>query len=141
MFPDAPIEEWHTGEFTYLGGYKTAMTMEDRRADREAYWQRSDPYYRHNPEVETFNDFITRVSDNLDKLCQLKDKTILFFGHQQFMLAMLWLNKGEHAEINEQSMREFKQFMADNKIPNGSLVSFDIDEKKWDILFEPEKSS
>jgi len=140
LFPDVQLEVWDTQEFNYLAKFHGIVTSTaDRRAERNAYWDRSEPDFVHSPGSESFNDFASRVSKAMEKL-RSTEKTTLFFGHEQFMCCLLWLTSGERDEMTSDTMKEFRSFMAANRIPNGSLVSLDSDAKSWEVLFVPKNS-
>lgn len=93
-FPAVRDEAWPIQEFTYLAPARCAgTTAEQRRAWVEDYWGAADADRCDGEGAESFNDFIARVDNTVARLAQFaggSDRTVLLFGHGQFINAMRW---------------------------------------------------
>ena len=87
------IEEWAVQEFTFLHQAKhNGTTTEERRSFAEAYWDRSDPYYKDGEDSESFDEFVKRVLSIRERLILRNEESIIIFSHGYFMRAFMFLN-------------------------------------------------
>jgi broad specificity phosphatase PhoE len=85
-YPAVPFETWPVQEFTFLDPAKCAMTsLDQRRAQRRAYRNRNDPVDRDGNDAESFNDFVQRAVDFLERARTLPSGTTYVFTHSFFM--------------------------------------------------------
>ncbi|MCB2183006.1 MAG: histidine phosphatase family protein [Desulfobulbaceae bacterium] len=87
-YPQTPVEEWPVQEFTYLSpaAYQ-GTTAAQRRPQIDAYWRKSDPKF-HHPGAESFSVFLSRVTEVIERLKQLKGFVmIISHGHT---IRLLW---------------------------------------------------
>lgn len=110
-FPAVRVEGWPIQEFTYLAPTRCAgTTAEQRRAWVEAYWGVADPDRCDGEGAESFNEFIARVDNTVARLAQFageSDRTVLLFGHGQFINAMRWRRSNLGAGQWMSSFRDF----------------------------------
>ncbi len=126
MFRIKSVEEWEVQEFTYLSPvYLGYSTPNDRRPLVDAYWEQCDPLYTDGRGSESFKVFIGRVRGFIR---QLKDRreNIAIFSHEQFITAVLWVLKRGPTEITSDVMRDFRDFLDQNRIPNGAIVDMKV---------------
>ncbi len=123
IFRHIPEEEWPVHEFTYLSSWhKESSTVEDRREYVEGYWELSNPVYSDGPESETFEQFIKRAQKVMIRLKNTTRDTVTIFSHQQFICALLWLSQQDQLDLCSDTMKNFKDFLASNSVPNGAIV-------------------
>lgn len=110
-FPSVRVEEWPIQEFTYLAPARCAGTTADqRRAWVEDYWALADPDRSDGDDAESFNEFLARVDGTAARLAQFSgesDRTILLFGHGQFINAMRWRQSSSGGRQKMPSFRAF----------------------------------
>lgn len=140
-------KEWPVHEFTYLSPSKVAYTtVEDRREQVEAYWKHGDPNYRDGDGAESFVDFMKRVYDVVKRLQSRHEERIAVFSHGQFIAAAHWLLKEYPGLLNgcsvlllkewlaqENRMREFRNFLKANLLPNGAILPVELNKRKPQI--------
>lgn len=149
-------EEWPVQEFTYLSSlHEFCSTLEERRPRVKEYWKDCKPDYVDGPESESFRGFIERVRAFLNRLIKAEEEyeNIAIFSHEQFINAVLWLINCKPVEISSETMREFRTYLDDNRILNGSIVElkFSHRENCWryelktehlkSVVSEPEPES
>lgn len=141
-FPTADVEEWEVQEFTYLSSmHQKCSTVKDRKPLVDIYWTISEPsffepsqrdsYYNQFMPIyhpESFKVFIWRVQAFIRKLKELDDKcqNIAVFSHEQFIAAVHWCLEREPSELTPDSMRDFREFFYENRIPNGGIVELRV---------------
>jgi broad specificity phosphatase PhoE len=139
LFPDVPLEQWDVHEFTYLSPpYFGVSNIHDRRPLVEAYWEQKLPTYEDGPDSESFDAFIKRVRAFITQLQSRQfepDETIAIFSHEQFITAVLWLIERNPTTITRQTMDDFKNFLKQNPVPNGAIVSMQFHQRhhSWRI--------
>ncbi|MFA5340044.1 MAG: histidine phosphatase family protein [Candidatus Omnitrophota bacterium] len=123
-----PHEEWEVHEFTYLAPGRCKNTSSpERRPMVEEYWKKCDPFYCDGEGAESFDDFINRVKRTLGRLRSRRESVIAIFSHEQFIKALLWvIDKGEIARLSSEDMKEYKDLLAVNRIPNCGIVEIEI---------------
>jgi broad specificity phosphatase PhoE len=85
-YSGVPFETWSVQEFTFLDPVKCFMTSRDqRRVQRHEYRNRNDPVYRDGNGAESFNDFVTRAANFLERARKLPAGTTYVFTHSFFM--------------------------------------------------------
>jgi 2,3-bisphosphoglycerate-dependent phosphoglycerate mutase len=130
FFFDVPSEKWPgVREFTYLAQEKCqATTRQQRKPFVDGFWNIPDPDYRdgNDEEVESFRQFLTRVSSALEQLCSRKDDLVVVFTHGQFMQAAKWLWEAHPTHLDEQSKANFRLFCTNNRIPMGAIMPIEI---------------
>lgn len=139
FLPTVLKEEWDVEEFTYLSSFHEFCTAEDRRPLADAYWEQCDPAFIESEGSESFNSFIARVKKTLQRLQDVKQKTIVIFSHDQFICAFLWLltpDSGSALMSKEpgKAMQAYKVFLDNHHIPNGGIVhmQYFLDQNRWD---------
>ena len=134
-FSSIPEEQWSVQEFTYLSSWHIAnSTVEDRQPAVEVYWEElSDPSYNDGPGSESFEQFIERVREVMMRLNDTKYDTIAIFSHQQFIHAILWLLQRNPVDLSSETMKDFRDFLKTNPVPNGAIVrvEFHNSEERW----------
>jgi broad specificity phosphatase PhoE len=68
-------------EFTFLSpALCRNTTAVERTPWVKAYWERCDPDYVHGEGAESYNRFVGRINQSLDKISSLgpKDTTVIF---------------------------------------------------------------
>lgn len=82
-------------------------TAQQRRDWVEDYWVRADPARCDGDGAESFNEFLVRVDDAINRLSQIDSRVVLVFGHGQFINAMRWRCSKEAENQGMQSFRAF----------------------------------
>lgn len=126
-FGTVPVQVWPIEEFTYLSPVRCAGTsVLERRQWVETYWSRADPEYRDGADAETFEQFIARVRQSMERLLAYpgpSDGLCALFGHGQFINAMRWSAQVSTTPLD---MRSFRAFDLLNPIANCQLVALDL---------------
>lgn len=127
-FYNVPCEIWPgVQEFTYLAPEKCrSTTRQARKPLADEFWNTPDPDYRDGNEVESFKQFLTRVSSALEQLRSRNENLIAVFTHGQFMQAAKWLLETHPTHLDEHSKTNFRQFCANNRIPMGAIMPIEI---------------
>ena len=90
-FPDTPVQTWPIQEFSYLSYEQYNNTDSKQRGGLSRnYFREADPDLVLGEGGESFNQFIGRIENTLDKLHNASEKSIILFGHGWFMRATLW---------------------------------------------------
>jgi probable phosphoglycerate mutase len=134
LFPTVPREVWAVHEFTYLGlQHDILSTIKERRAFVQNYWGRCKPFDVESPDSESFVLFIKRVKHLLFRLKQTSYDTIAVFSHEQFICAFLWCLQRGWLNLTQDDMKDYREFLDANPIPNGGIVrvQFDDDYASW----------
>jgi broad specificity phosphatase PhoE len=134
-FPFVPEEEWPVHEFTYLSPsyWNEDTTSKDREPLVKAYWETCDPAYVDGPGSESFVLFIKRIKQFLFRLRETSHDTIAVFSHEQFICAFLWCLQLGWLNLTQDDMKDYREFLDANPIPNGGIVrvQFDDDYASW----------
>lgn len=130
-FSDTPIETWDVQEFVYLNLQKwQGTTKYDRRPMASEYWEKYDPNYSDGEGAESFNQFIARAKETLDKLKRSSNDFTVIFSHGRFIrLICLLLYKPDLMphELLEHLYRK-KPFRT---VQNGEIVKLKTDGKQF----------
>lgn len=124
-FPEVPLKVWNVHEFTYLSSvHAEQTTTEDRRPMVEAYWQQCHPNRRDGPGSESFIQFMKRARKVFKTITTLRGKSrcLAIFSHEQFIKAILWLSEYEPMRLDAQAMRNFRDFLDVEPLPNGAII-------------------
>lgn len=128
LFPSVPREVWPVYEFTYLGSqHNTLSTIEQRRPLVERYWDQCKPSAIESPDSESFISFIMRVKKVLFQLKGTSYETIVVFSHEQFICAFLWWLQQGWLNLSEDDMKDYREFLHMNHIPNGAIVRVELE--------------
>lgn len=120
-WPAVKLETWPIHELTYLSPTLcSGTTVETRRPMAEAYWERSDPTYRHGPDAETFAEFMQRIGAFRQRLIALPGDFAIIVGHGQFFRAFLEGLDGW--EPTAEAMRRFRRTETSRPMANGEIV-------------------
>ncbi len=136
-FPTADVEEWEVQEFTYLSSmHQERSTTQDRKPLVDIYWTMCEPsfrdgfysYFMLSSHSESFKVFIWRVQAFIRKLKELDDRcqNIAVFSHEQFIAAVLWCIEHRPGELTSDSMRDFRHFFNQHRLPNGGIVELKV---------------
>jgi broad specificity phosphatase PhoE len=151
LFLTAAVEEWEVQEFTYLSSmHQEQSTTEDRKPLVEIYWSMCEPSFTDssypysilNPHAESFKVFIWRVQAFIRRLRELDNKcqNIAVFSHEQFIAAALWWIERRPTQITPDTMRDFRHFFKQNRLPNGGIVELKVrrshDEWRYELITE-----
>lgn len=91
-FPDVPVEVWPVFEFTFLDAVKCRNTSARERLPMvKEYFRRRDPAYRDAPSCDSFNDFVDRSLEFINRARSMRDKLVYVFTHSQFMALTMYL--------------------------------------------------
>jgi probable phosphoglycerate mutase len=134
LFPFVPREVWEVHEFTYLGlQHDILSTINERRVFVQNYWNRCKPFAVESPDSESFVLFIKRVKHLLFRLKATSYDTIAVFSHEQFICAFLWCLQRGWPNLTQDDMKDYREFLDANPIPNGGIVrvQFDDDYASW----------
>ncbi len=127
-FAGVPAEEWNIHEFTFLAADKYKNTTnEERRPDLMKFWTNADPDHRDGDDSETFNEFVGRCRDTVEKMKKAQGDTILVFCHGYTMNCLCYLLDGKFDKgVTPQSMLDFWDWHAENKIDNCATIEFAV---------------
>lgn len=136
-FPGTPYELWPIQEFTYLSPDRCRGTSPaQRRPWVDNFWRTSDPNLVDGPGAESFNEFIARVHNALNRLTSFhstRDVTVAMFGHGQFFQAMRWLIQQGSKEIDHCAMCSFRQIDLNLPIRNAEGFVATFDGRRWAV--------
>lgn len=135
-YPAASYGDWHYAyELDFLGRFHGILSnLSDRAATVEEFWERADPAYRDG--AETFDEFVSRGEKLLEQL-HSSEQTIVVFSHEMLMDLLRWLLVNEHPTITSASMRDYRNFMLENRIKNCALIAVNPEKKLWHELYAP----
>jgi broad specificity phosphatase PhoE len=120
-WPAAKLEVWPIQELTYLSPALCAgTTVDTRRPMVEDYWERSDPFYRHGPDAETFVEFMRRIGSFRERLIARPGDFAAIVGHGQFFRAFLEGLDGW--EPTAASMQRFRRTETSRPMANGEVI-------------------
>ena len=104
-FPSVPVENWPIYEYTYLNAEQYANTTKQQRGIPSLkYFMKLDSDLNLGTGAESYNEFIQRVDNCLDKIKELDQKFIILFGHGWFIKATLWRLLQSKALLGEQEI-------------------------------------
>lgn len=131
-FADVPTDEWNVHEFTFLAVEKYKNTTnDDRKEDLMAFWTKADPAHRDGASSESFNEFVDRCRDTVNKMKDAPGNNVIVFCHGYTMNCIRYLLEGKFDEgVTPQSMLDFWDYHAMNKIDNCEILEFDVDGDK-----------
>lgn len=129
LFPCVPSEVWAVHEFTYLGLQHDILTsIKERRAVVQNYWKECKPFSVESADSESFVSFIKRVRQFLFLLKKTNYNNIAVFSHEQFMCAFLWYLQRGWLNLTQDEMKDYREFLDANRIPNGGIVQVQFDD-------------
>jgi broad specificity phosphatase PhoE len=138
-FPNSPIEEWPLHEFTYLdtGNYR-GKTQQDRLRPAQEYWERCQPDCRDGEGAESFNGFMLRIRDGIDRLRKSRASFTAVFTHGYVMKAILWelLFHGDRSPLP--FMRGFREFLNAVPVENGMVLPILADDEGQFFVGSPQ---
>lgn len=133
-FAQVPVEYWPIHEFTYLPPSQCAnTTFEQRRSWVNSYWDAADPQMVTGLGAESFCSFMERVQLTLVRLAGVRGRSIVVFGHGQFMQAIRWLVLGLDKKNGHEDMCQFRAYDRENVIKNGNGFSLMHDGKEFSV--------
>lgn len=104
-FPNVPVETWPVQEYSYLSYEQYHHTTPDtRRKMSESYFLTANPDLVLGDGGESFNQFIERVKDSLNRLQNSALEQTIIFGHGWFMRAVLWVMYQEKGSRQEKRL-------------------------------------
>lgn len=122
-FPAVPQAVWPVQEFTYLARPPGQPTTPQQRKPRvEAFWHRSDPYYRDGGWAESFADLMERLQHVLRLLHEQESGFIAVITHGLFMRALYWALLTHSFEISPERMQRFHHLRASFSVPNTAIL-------------------
>lgn len=129
-YPVVKCVEWPLHEFTYLSPVVCKNTTSEARQPMvQEYWKQCKPDLIHGEGAESFNQFTSRVIDNINRLKELNDQFVLVFTHGQVIRYMIqYVNEG--FQNPDQAMRYFKNKMLPLSIANVDIFEFHTTENK-----------
>lgn len=128
-FPDARREEWPIQEFTYLCPMKYYKTTKvERRVHSEVYWKEGLPQTRDG-EAESFFDFLRRMKEVFRRLCQTKERMILF-THGHVIRTLFWFFISGLPDLTEQTFYRYRSLRHGIYIPNGAFLAMNLGAKR-----------
>lgn len=132
-FPEVPQAVWPVQEFTYLARPPGQPTTPHQRRPRvEAFWHRSDPYYRDGGWAESFADLMERLQQVLLLLRQQESGFIAVVSHGLFMRALYWVLLTHSFEISPERMQRFHHLRASFSVPNTAIMKLVLQgEEVW----------
>jgi broad specificity phosphatase PhoE len=138
-FQGVPTDEWNIHEFTFLSAEKYKdTTNEQRRPALMAYWNSADPDYRDGDTAESFNDFVGRCRDTIEKMKDVEADTVLVFCHGYTMNCLRYILEGKlDGGVTPQNMFAFWDYHAEQKIDNCDTLEFRVDGDKVSLVTTP----
>jgi broad specificity phosphatase PhoE len=138
-FPGTPAEEWDIHEFTFLSAEKYKdTTNEERRPALMKYWNDADPDYRDGGTAESFNDFVGRCRDTIEKMKNTEADAVLVFCHGYTMNCLRYILEGKlDGGVTPQNMFAFWDYHAEQKIDNCDMLEFNVDGDKVSLAKTP----
>ena len=126
-FPLARREEWPVHEFTYLSlASRHNTTLDQRRPQIDAYWERCDPHYLDGDGAESFAALMVRARQILERIKGLDDGFVAIFSHGLFIRTLLWAHLAGPPEIDATSLRRYRSFISGFSVPNGSILKLHV---------------
>jgi len=128
-FHETPVVEWPIHEFTFLApAHYRGTTQDSRRAPALAFWERCEPQFRDGEDAESFDEFMARIRDCLERLRDSSEEFIAVFTHGYVIKAILWecLYCGDRTP--SAFMAGFRRFHGSYPVENGAIVRMLADE-------------
>lgn len=130
-FPGTPQEEWNIHEYTYLSALKySGTTNVERRPHMMAYWDRADPDYKDDKDAESFNEFVKRCKDTVEKIRTAEGPVTIAYCHGYMMNGILMALDGRFDKVDGSTMKAFWDFHAEHKVNNCDVFRFDVEDGK-----------
>lgn len=101
-YPNVPLQEWQNiFEFTFLSPLKYSnTTKEDRKPFIDEYLVRNDPDFIDGEGAESFNHFLARVDETIEKASSVPENlNVVIFSHGAFLRAMQMRLQGQEISI------------------------------------------
>lgn len=134
-FPDVPIEVWPLQEYDFLSPAQcVGTTVEDRKPWVRDYWNKSEATYVHGTGAESFIDFKGRVINGIKQLQNRNENLILVFVHGHVIRAICQYIQTSNENIDNQSMRYFRDKMSKLSVENTAIFKCEYDGKKWTVI-------
>jgi broad specificity phosphatase PhoE len=122
-YPAARVEQWPVHEFTYLSpGRCLKTTIDERMPMVKEYWKKCDPFYLDGAGAETFEGFMGRARQAIERLKNTRARFAALISHQQFLTAVLWLLRNQEAKITPGTMRQYYDYLIERKIRNAEII-------------------
>ncbi len=129
LFPSVPREVWDVHEFTYLGlQHDILSSTKERRSIVQKYWKQCKPSAVDGADSESFVLFIKRIKQFLLRLRETGYTSIAVFSHEQFICAFLWCLQRGWLNLTQDDMKDYREFLDANHIPNGGIVQVQFDD-------------
>lgn len=129
LFPKVPRDVWPVHEFTYLGQQHDILSsINERRPIVQNYWQQCKPSAVDSTDSESFVSFIKRIKQFQNLLRETSYDRIAVFSHEQFICAFLWCLQRGWPNLSQDDMKDYREFLNANHIPNGGIVKVQLDE-------------
>jgi probable phosphoglycerate mutase len=146
LFPSVPREVWAVHEFTYLGlQHDILSSIKERRAIVQNYWKQCEPFAVESEDSESFILFIERIKRFLLRLRDTDYNSIAVFTHEQFICAFLWCLQRGWLDLTQDDMKDYREFLDANHIPNGGIVQMQFDDnyriKQYEVITSHLKTS
>jgi broad specificity phosphatase PhoE len=130
-FPQACLEEWPVHEYTYLSlASRHNTTLQGRKPQIDAYWERCDPQYIDGDGAESFAALVVRAEQVLERIRCLDDDFVAIFSHGLFIRTLLWVLLAGPVEIDAAMMRRCRSFISGFSAPNGSIMKIFVNDMK-----------
>lgn len=146
LFPSVPREVWAVHEFTYLGlQHDILSSIKERRSVVQNYWKQCKPSAVDSADSESFVLFIKRIKQFLLRLRETDYNSIAVFSHEQFICAFLWCLQRGWLNLTQDDMKDYKEFLDTNHIPNGGIVQVQFNDnyksKSYEVITSHLKTS
>jgi 2,3-bisphosphoglycerate-dependent phosphoglycerate mutase len=140
-FPTIPVVEWPIHEFTFLApGHYRGKTQAQRSAPAAEYWESCDPDYCDGEGAESFNDFMLRIRECLERLRRASEPFIAVFAHGYVMKAVLWESLYRGHGTPREFMLGFREFHRCYPAANGLVLPMLADSDGNLFMGTPEES-
>ncbi len=124
-YPNVLQEEWPIHEFVYLSLDRCfGTTIDERKPFSDEYWQNSNPFHLDGRGAERFVDFIDRAHNTIEMIKNRKEKFIVLFSHEFAIAAIGYILEKTPKEITSKEMREYREHLLSNRIPNATKIEF-----------------
>jgi broad specificity phosphatase PhoE len=130
-FPPARTEEWQVHEYTYLSlASRHNTTLQGRKPQIDAYWERCDPQYIDGDGAESFAALVIRARQTLERIGRLDDDFVAIFTHGLFIRTLLWVQLADPVEIDAATMLRYRGFISGFSVPNGAIMKLYVNDAK-----------
>lgn len=121
-FPGVAQETWLVHEFTFLESKKyKGTTRLDRTPHAKAYFDRNDPDYVDGAGAESFNHFLKRIRDMIEKLNKAPQARIIIYSHGYFLHTLEIMLKNPQLAPAE-LMQHLNHVRTVAHMPNGHIL-------------------